>query len=176
MTEEQVEMLQAMETRLTISQRGHYATCSFFLTIHYWVGIPLIIITTVVTALSSSETSSTLDVFIQFPWIATVLGVFSTIFASLQVFIKPSEKAEQHRQCAIRYGCLKREIETFLAYPKEEIEVEEFFEHVRESWQVTAEMAPLTPKRLYLKAEKETLEEARAEEQQKLALAQPCEK
>ncbi len=50
-----------------------------------------------------------------------VLSISAPILAALQTFLRFPERAEQHRTAAVRFGKLKRDVETLLVFPPSDV-------------------------------------------------------
>ncbi len=58
--------------------------------------------------------------------------VIAPILAGLQTFLRFPERANQHRQAAVKYGLLKRDIETYIAFPpKDEADIKKKIEEFK---------------------------------------------
>ena len=68
-----------------------------------------------------------------------------TVLSSLQILIRPSEKAEQHRAKASRYGCLKRKIELLSLNSNLDAKWDDTTKELMHEWNSIAEDSPLTP-------------------------------
>ena len=95
--------------RIRESQFGHYSAYTRYKKLYYTFGIPAIILSTFIgTALFSTLSISTnFETQIIVGFISTI----SAIIAGLQTFFKFSQRADDHKKAAIRYGALRREIE-----------------------------------------------------------------
>ena len=74
---------------------------------------------------------------IAFVHFAPLLGVLSAVFASVQTFSRFLERYDQHRNAAVKYGYLARELEVDTGT--------ENLARVLEEWQRVSETSPLTP-------------------------------
>ena len=80
-----------------------------------------------------------------------IISILAVVLASLQTFLRLSERAEKHRAVAVRYGALRRELETAIAkgspYP------EKLVEGLREKLDSISSEAPEIPDRVWKKVE-----------------------
>jgi len=131
--------------RTQYSQTGHYIASEKLLRMHYFIGIPLITLSTFVgTGLFYSlleNSSSSLKILL------TIASLLTTILASLQTFLRLSEKSEKHRSKAVVYGALKREIEQKKVDCPEK-EIHNFIEDIRKRWDLVAQDSPITPHKI----------------------------
>jgi hypothetical protein len=99
--------------RVAATQRAHYRSADHFARKSYWLGIPVIALTTLV----GTSVFATLQKQ-PAPWLQITVGLASVaaaILASLQTFLGYSERAEKHRVAGAKYGALGRELETLRA-------------------------------------------------------------
>lgn len=83
-----------------------------------------------------------------------ILGILVALLASLQTLMRPTEKAEAHRTCAVKYGNLKRKLEQFSATKVDPKDWDSFSKEIMIEWCGVAENAPTTPQRLRKKVDK----------------------
>lgn len=108
------DLLLAWIRRARESQFAHYVQATRFRRAGFWLGIPVIAITTVVgTAAfaSISDEASSNEAKI----IVGLFSVLATVLSSLQTFMKLPEKAELHRSFGARYGAIRRKLEQVYA-------------------------------------------------------------
>ena len=95
---------------------------------------PLVVITIIV----ASDVFGLIEVVAkeQYPWkvdqsmkiearIVAIISLLAPILAALQTFLRFPERAEQHKNAAVKFGILKKEVEKKIAFPpsaKEEME------------------------------------------------------
>jgi len=133
------QRLKKWEIRLYTAQTGHYIASEKYQNIHTIIGLPLVILSTFVSAFLFFNS----DVF----WHALFLkisGLVVAIFASIQTFLRPAEKAEMHRSKATKYGKLKRSIELFRNSQFDEDQFQKFCQNFTFEWNAIAEDAPVT--------------------------------
>ena len=85
--------------------------------INNWLGMPVIACTAIV---GSTVFATLSDAFGHFVWLTIELGFMSVtaaVLASLQTFLKYSERAEKHLTANRQFSRLKREVEVLLAFP-----------------------------------------------------------
>jgi len=144
--------LNEWKERLNEAQTGHYAASEKFSRINNLLGLPLVILSSFVSAfLFFDQNTYYLSVFLK------VAGLLVAVLASIQTFIRPSEKSEQHRFKATKYGGLKRKVEIFLIKHQEQEspKSQEFFDFCKEvvmEWNSIAEDSPVTPQHIRDKA------------------------
>lgn len=144
------DLLTKWVIRAQINIRAHYNSAEIFQHRHYYLGIPLIVLTVII---SSDAVFSIIgkEVF-HGQLIYKVITVVSVILASFQTFFSFEGKMNRHNATAARYGAVSRKIEKLLSEPnfitKDEIdEIERLInEAVKDS--------PKPPKRIFKEAEK----------------------
>jgi hypothetical protein len=90
------------------------------------------------------------------PQVRIALGLTSmcaTVLASLQTFLRYSERAELHRQAGARYGAIRRQLEAIHASDPYALELRDIAT-VRDELDHIAQHAPPVPRRVILHARK----------------------
>src|SRR6185369_2622736 len=99
--------------RVSITQRAHYLSADHFGRRKYWLGIPAVVLSTLVgTAVFASLQKQP-----EF-WLQIAIGlasVLAAVLAGLQTFLGYTERAEKHRIAGAKYGALGRELEILRA-------------------------------------------------------------
>lgn len=125
------------------SQRGHYQAAARLEHLNYWFGIPVVIMTTVVGTSVFASLQRRVDVRWQ-----VMIGVFSVlaaVLASLQTFLRFSEKAEKHRSAGAAYGAIRRELEMILSVTPAEQDAKQLLDGLRTRIDALAKDAPEIP-------------------------------
>jgi len=134
------EKLEEWEVRLNGAQAGHYMSCEKYQRLNNLLGIPLVILSSFVSAFLFFENVNWyISLFLK------ISGVIVVILASLQTFIRPSEKAEMHRVKASKYGSLKRKVEVAIKQSHNSEESQDLMTPLLFEWNTLAEDAPVTP-------------------------------
>src|SRR5258706_2547939 len=103
------EVLDDWYERVVVTQTAHYISAERFARKNYWLGIPVIGLTTLV----GTSVFATLQKQQQ-PWLQATVGfasVLAALLASLQTFLGYSQRAEKHRIAGAKYGAVGRELE-----------------------------------------------------------------
>ncbi len=133
------EKLEEWEVRLNGAQAGHYMSCEKYQRLNNVLGIPLVILSSFVSAfLFFDNVNFFISLFLK------ISGVIVVILASLQTFIRPSEKAEMHRVKASKYGSLKRKVEVAVKQSLNTDESLDLITQLISEWNIIAEDAPVT--------------------------------
>lgn len=140
-------MLDGWLTGVRVLTVGHYAAAKHFEACHRNLGIPVIILSTVVgTAVFASIQTSPAA------WAQILVGFFSmsaAIFAGLQTFLGYSQLAEKHKRAANSYSQLRRELDAFCAFPPMKEERKAFVHDFRQRWNALEQEAPTIPDKIY---------------------------
>ena len=147
-------LLNTWYKRVSRTQTAHYLSADHFKSRSYWLGIPVIALTTLV----GTSAFATLQQGPE-PWLQILVGlasVLAAILASLQTFLGYSERAEKHRVAGAKYGALGRELEALLASPNEA--PDEVIEDLRKRLDDLALESPNNPLSIYKLAELDKLE------------------
>lgn len=102
--------------RVAVTQRAHYLSAAHFGARKYWLGIPAVVLSTLVGTSVFATVQKQPD-----PWLQITVGLASVtaaVLASLQTFLGYSERAEKHRIAGAKYGALGRELEQLSAFPE----------------------------------------------------------
>lgn len=134
--------------RVAITQRAHYLSADYFGKRKYWLGIPAVLLSTLVgtTVFASLQKQPEL-------WLQITVGLASVaaaILTSLQTFLSYSERAEKHRLAGAKYGALGRELEILRSLPEVNIET---INDLRARLDSLAQESPNNPLPIYKKAQ-----------------------
>lgn len=91
------------------SQFAHYEVASFYARCHQYFGVPVIAITSIVSASIFSSFQKSENELIKYS--ALGLSILSIVLSSLQTFMKFAERAEIHRAAGAQYAALRRRLE-----------------------------------------------------------------
>src|SRR6202012_1161862 len=95
--------------RCRSNQLQHYKAASHCDHVSYILGIPAVILSTVVGTTVFASLQKQVSFKIQL--FVGAVSVFAAILAALQTFLRHSERAEKHRSAAASYGGLRKQIE-----------------------------------------------------------------
>jgi hypothetical protein len=143
------EVLNDWYQRVSVAHEAHYLSADYFTRKNYWLGIPVIALTTLV----GTSVFATLQKQPE-PWLQISVGlasVLAAVLASLQTFLRYSERAEKHRVAGAKYGALSRELEVLRASTK--VESEEIIAELRKRLDALSLESPHNPIPIYRLAE-----------------------
>ena len=129
---------------LGILHRSHFAMASRCQNRHTILGISIIVLSATVgsAVFGSLESSTTSAARIA----VGMLSMLAAILASLQTFLKFSERAESHKAAAARYGVIRRELEQALAVSGTGPVPSDVLNSIRNRWDVLDSESPTLPK------------------------------
>lgn len=162
---EKSEFLRHWKFRVHRVQIAHYETGRYYERLHFWIGTPAIILSTVVGTAVFASLSEQIDSG-NLLWTKLLFGflsVFSTVLISLQTFLNYSDKAEKHKSSGAKHAHLKHKIELLaLIPPKDDNELKEKLEEIEDEWDAIRKESLNFPIRIWKKIEKNmTLENDR---------------
>lgn len=109
-----VDVVREWYKRAGATQYAHYASAQHYHNNHLWLGIPAIVLSTIVgTTVFASIKAQQFDT-----WIQVAIGlasVLAAVLAGLQTFFSYSSLVEKHRMAGAKYGIIGRELEYMLA-------------------------------------------------------------
>lgn len=96
-------------SRTRESQWAHYESDKLLMRTHYWIGIPLVLLTafsgtSVFYAISTGHSR-------YLAYIIAATSVVAAILGGLQTFLRLPEHAAMHREAAVAYSVVRRAIE-----------------------------------------------------------------
>lgn len=99
--------------RLAVVAHGHYRAALRYSKLHFWLGIPTVILATIVGTSLFATLQEKPDVKWQIA--VGIMSLAAALFSALQSFLNYGEKAERHRAAGARYNAVGRELEQLLA-------------------------------------------------------------
>lgn len=143
------ELLQDWYRRARENQFAHYEAIKPLSSANYKLGIPVAVLSGLVGTSIFATLQEEADVGFRIG--VGIVSVLVAVLSSLQTFLRLSERAEKHRAVAVRYGGLRRELETAIAKggPYEE----KLVEGLREKLDSISSESPEIPDRVWKKVE-----------------------
>ena len=133
------------------SQRAHYACCARFRRLNYILGIPTIILTTVVgmaifAAVANDKVTDEMKIAVG------LLSLVAAVLASLQTFLGFSHRIDQHRVAGAGYGSIGRSLEFLKTFsPSDPDELKRIVAQIQKQLDSLTESSPEVPARLQSK-------------------------
>lgn len=143
---QKLELLNKWYIRIRAAQTGHYKQAKQYRKQHRLLGIPVVVLSTVVgtTVFSTLNDSSTSTL------VKIILGstsILTAALASLQTFLNYDSLSEKHLSAASKLSAIKKEIEEKTIVLTKDEELTDFIEQVRIRWtSVTEEYPQLSEK------------------------------
>ncbi len=151
------ELLQRWRFRVHRVQLAHYDAARRFGRHHLLLGLPAIILSTIVgtTVFASLGQFADKESIKLITVLVGLLSVTSAVFVSLQTFLRYSELAEKHRIIGARSTSLKHKIELLGTLPpKSKEELETILIQVEKEWAKLREESPNIPTKIWARIEK----------------------
>jgi hypothetical protein len=130
------------------SQRAHYACCARFRRFTYLLGIPTIILTTVVgmAILASVANDKVTD---QMKIAIGLVSLAAAVLATLLTFLGFSQRIDRHRLAGAGYGAIGRSLEFLKTFsPADPSELKRTVAEIQKQLDDLAESSPEVPVRL----------------------------
>jgi len=142
------ELLRKWQQRARTNQMQHYEAAKIFDRAHRALGIPVVVLSTVVGTAVFATLQKQVGLKIQL--FVGSLSVLAAILAALQTFLRFSERAEKHRSTAATYSAVRHGIEMVTHEPVAlRGPLKEFLEGIRTQIDSLAQSAPNVPDRVW---------------------------
>ena len=150
MNKEQELLIKDWFRRVRENQFTHYACGNYFSRLNYMLGIPTIILSTVVgTAVFVSLDNQAVG---NYKIAIGIISMLASVFATLHTFLGFSQRAEKHRLTATGYASVRRELELIKTFPIENsVELSKKLETIKIQIDHLAESSEEVPKRVWEK-------------------------
>ena len=146
-----LEMLARWRTNCRRSQIANYNSASRFTLQNLWLGVPTIILSTIVSTSIFATLGKSVD-----PLVQTIVGmvtVLTAVLVALQTFLKRSELASRHRSTAALYGSVKRQLDQEIAKLEAgENVAQKTIDTIRERMDALSQEGPVVPDGIWAKA------------------------
>jgi hypothetical protein len=150
------ELIGHWRLRVHRMQIAHYDSEALFSRRHLWLGLPVILLSTIVgTSVFSTLQKTELPVDgVDLRILVGLLSVAAAALAGLQTFLRYAERAEKHRVAGARFASLKTKIELISCLPPgNPNELEKALSQFQHSWTQLSEETPAIPPRIWRKVE-----------------------
>jgi hypothetical protein len=102
-------LLSKWHKRARINQLQHYEAADYYSKAHNAIGIPVVILSSIVGTTVFATLQKQVDVRIQIA--VGALSVIAAVLTALQTFLRYSERAEKHRSTAAAYAVVRHRLE-----------------------------------------------------------------
>ncbi len=117
------DLLNDWHRRVRESQHAHYEASKSLSGSHYWLGCPVVILSTFTgTSVFATLTSQP---HLYFKIFVGIVSVLAAVLAAIQTLFKFSERSEKHRSVAVRYGAIRRDIEYLISMDTGQLDLNE---------------------------------------------------
>ena len=144
-----IQEAKRLEEDALYSFKGHHNAAESWKDIHYWIGIPTVLL----------AASGSLSAFNNQNIVAGVLAALATFLTILSIFLDPSEKQNSHKVAGASFGALKNQARFFYEV---EINLEKDNKKLLNSIKTLTTkrddlntISPNIPEKSYLKAKKD---------------------
>lgn len=152
------QVLDEWYERVAATQRAHYLSADHFGARKYWLGVPAVVLSTLVGTSVFATVQKQPELWLQLS--VGLASVLAALLTSLQTFLGYSERAERHRIAGAKYGALGRELEQLRALGSGSIS--EQLTEVRKRLDDLAVESPNNPLTIYARAGSKALEAKRS--------------
>ena len=145
------ELLTSWRKRAREAQWAHYGCERRLLRMHFWVGVPLVVLSTfsgtAVFATLSTDPSTTLKL------VVGATAVVVAVLGGVQTFLRATDRAGAHRAAATKYAALRRELEQIRAC---DIGAQpgDVLDRIRDRMDELADAGPVIPQPVWNRTEK----------------------
>jgi len=141
-------ILQQWMGSLDLAQNAHYTTATHYEKRHYQIGVPVVVMstvvgTTVLTTLSGPHQGSVVGI------LTAVVSISAAVLSAIQTFFGYSVRAERHRSAAGQFGILKRKVERLLNFPTDEREFKRLVLELVRTWDELSKASPVVPQAIW---------------------------
>lgn len=129
-------------------QVGHYEAGRIFELRHFWLGVPAVVMSTIVgTAVFASLGRFADEEAMLLPKIAVgLLSVTAAVLVSLQTFLRYAEQAGSHKTAGAKYAHIKHRLEMLAAMPPEtDADLKAELDAIEAEWNQIREESPNLP-------------------------------
>jgi hypothetical protein len=146
--QESGKLLAKWQERARTNQLQHYAAAQYFGNAHNAIGIPAVILSTVVGTTVFAALQKQVNLGGQIG--VGAISVLAAVLAALQTFLRYSERAEKHRAAAAAYAAVRHRLEATTNTPVAvRGPLKEFLDDIEGQLDSLAQSAPNVPERVW---------------------------
>jgi len=146
------ELLWKWYRRSLVAQLAHYNCAALYARLHYYLGFPAIILTTIVGSSIFASINNSSPEADSYKWGFGSLSILAASLGAAQTFLRFMERAEHHRNSAVRYSNLKRKIEHYLVFEPDDLQA--CIETIRNDWDTLTGDCPILPQSIFHDSER----------------------
>jgi hypothetical protein len=144
---DELRTLRNWQRGLRINHIAHHRAAARDAALGLTLGVTVVVLSTVVgtaifTTLNQSPSTAAKT-------IAGLLSVTAAVFGALQTFLGFPQRQAAHHEAAVRYGALRREIESVLGLPPSEQKLRQLLSDLRVRWDEIDAGAPAVSQRIW---------------------------
>jgi hypothetical protein len=129
-------------------KNAHYRAATLFERIHLYLGVPVIVLSSIVGTAVFASLQKSLVSTVQIS--VGLLSIVAAVLASLQTFLRYSERAEKHRIAGAKYGALNVDLELLESLPPADPDtLKQILGDFAVRWNKVREESPTIPDRLW---------------------------
>lgn len=145
----QMDIIDDWLFRLNRMQSAHYEVAMYYRKLHMYLGVPTIIVTTIVGSAIFLEYSETQTLSALMQAIVVFLSLSAPVLTSLQTFLNFNERAEKHRSAGANHAELRVQLEVFSRNPGNRDMIWEYLGQLNEKWMSQNKSSPDIPLRIF---------------------------
>ena len=135
------------------SQFIHYECGTWFSRLNYWLGVPAIVLSSAVGTAVFASLDGTASGSQRIA--VGLVSILAAVLASLQTFMRFSERSERHRATGSGYGAIRRALEFLKTFPPADATaLERAFADIKSQMDQLAKDAPEVPARIKRKSDR----------------------
>lgn len=134
---------------IKIAHISHYRAAAHYKRLGRGFGIPVVILTTVVGTVVFTSIASPNGYSTGLQLLAGLLSMGAAVLSGLATFLNYGELAERHRDAAVKYGNLRREIEEIISFTPSQDELKSTMADLRTRWNSLDIEAPSIPQKIH---------------------------
>lgn len=141
-------LLAKWQERARINQLQHYEAAQYYTRAHNALGIPAVVLSTVVGTTVFATLAKQVDLRIEIA--VGCISVIAAILAALETFLRYSERAEKHRATAAAYASIRHRLEAATNIPVSLRQpLKEFLTGIEGQIDLLAQSSPNVPPRVW---------------------------
>ncbi|NTU57576.1 MAG: SLATT domain-containing protein [Chlorobiaceae bacterium] len=150
-SDRKIDLLERWHNGLRILQKGNFMASTHYGKCGKLFGIPVVIITSIVSSAIFATIGKSADSAIQLT--AGFISILATVLSSLQTFLGYSERASSHKEAAVGYGTLRTEVQVLLANDLSKVNnLDDRIESIRTRWNALDKSSPTLPQWIFANA------------------------
>jgi hypothetical protein len=134
---------------IKIAHISHLRASAHYKRLGRGFGIPVVILTTIVGTTVFTSMASSVEYSTGLQLLAGLLSMGAAVISGLATFLNYGELAERHRDAAVKYGNLRRELEEIMCFTPSQDELKLKMTDLRTRWNALDTEAPSVPQNIH---------------------------